>query len=226
MIPLMRRMVTNERQRRYALEARSEKRSKNSTKNVETPDQCELSARSNSSMDELGIEPYSSLIFAPQNSLRNSLPCLQTASTPNSDLDLNYSQDIVRYAAPAIINKSSENHRKICTAQTRYVSEHNHAPQYYYINFVWDSYCVRRRLILKPSDFPTFSRIFRHISEFVDHMSEKINSIMVHGPYGLVTIFNEETWAQAISLVAMHEWMDQDIRCLVKMETLVSQKTN
>lgn len=241
----MRRMVTNERQRRYAKEIRMEKRlgnrnkRENTTKSTVTsskPVETEIIFCSSKNQETQIGESCSQLQAVPSNSFNlnsNTIPEVSSNSNldantapslnPNSDAgpnaDLNSNLDaIVEYLASSSKKKSLHESQESDIASTEQIKTLDKPYMKYYINLLQDGCRIKERLEVAPDQQLNFSKLIHYVNQFIDCLQEKIMNIKVHGPDGLVEVFDEDSWAQAIFLIFKHQWMDQEVRCLVNLE--------
>jgi hypothetical protein len=189
----MRRMVTNERQRLYALEtrknaaaakqARSQTSGGSATPIADTP-QAGSEADAVSTPPALEIDPklnqyhYSSESPAPQ--------------TEQPDVG----------ASPTVLENNAAEEEDLM----------------YHVSIMQGSRRVVPRFTLTPNTCPTFSSLAEHINATLNDDDRQIAAIQVMGPGGLVSANDESSWAEAIETVKQTAWMDKEARCVVQVE--------
>ncbi|PBP19611.1 hypothetical protein BUE80_DR009674 [Diplocarpon rosae] len=194
--PLMRRMVTNERQRLYALETRLEKKTKTSnskrgqgsavasgaTTHQEHFEHIGPSGlpRTGTIMDPKLDEPYYSIEHPSQtkgnsDSLAFDTPFVVETPTPCDDVN-----DVK-----------------------------------YHVNVVQCGRRIQPQVILTSSCCPGFSSLIQHIHSLMNTGAKELSTIEILGPTGMLNINDEESWRDAIALVRQTEWMDGEMKCVV-----------
>jgi hypothetical protein len=198
--PLLRRMVTNERQRQYAAETRNDKRqrlklrqSENSTASP-TP-----AARTPQPHRRQGISP-----------------------TPLGGVDPKlgeYHYNIQSSTFPTENRDDSIQIRDGTTSGTPHseAEEDEKAEVTYFVNILQDGRRIKPKVTLTPSSCPGFSSLIQHIHNILNHR-ERLSSIKVLGPNGLKGVSDEETWVHAIASVTGNDWMDGEVKCVVQIE--------
>lgn len=88
----------------------------------------------------------------------------------------------------------------------------------YLVNIMQDGRRIKPRISLTPSSCPGFSSLIQHVHSIIDNGSQKTSSIKVLGPNGLVDVGDEDGWKAAIADIKQDEWMDGEVRCLVDVE--------
>ncbi|CAD6499373.1 BgTH12-03489 [Blumeria graminis f. sp. triticale] len=216
-IPLLRRMVTNERQRQYANETRMEKRLRD-VKKRKRPFDC---------VSQSNQEPS---ITDDQSLLKGS----QKIRNPNS-LSIHVDSKLIPQLTPKLITTNEQATNQTNTlinsntsrAETRIQGGDAMKEQSFvsikimpkfYVNILRDDQCVKRRFILTSSQCPHFSSLVHHVTQGLIHFREKVGCIKVHGPDGLISVYDEESWVKAIALVTKYEWMNKEVRCLISLE--------
>ena len=179
----MRRVITNERQRQYALETRHEKRlSKLGTSTNGTSPTPSRSTHQNR-RSRTSLDTYDEL--DPQ--LTEAQPGSGSPSVPPEN---GLSQDGI---------KSVTDIR-------------------YHINILRDGCRIRPKAILTAVSCPGFPSLIQHIHGTLNDRNDRLKSIKVLGPNGLVGVYNEESWKQAIVLIKGNEWMDGEVKCVAYIE--------
>ncbi|POS86365.1 hypothetical protein EPUL_001465 [Erysiphe pulchra] len=218
--PLMRRMVTNERQRRYANETRMEKRLGNSNKRGIAN---KSAVASNKSVEpeiivtsNRPVEPEIISVSSENSNIQNA-DGFQLQNIPDSSIDANFNA-IIEYIASSSINNSLNENQGSNTAHTEQIQTLEKVFMKYYINLLRDGCRIKERLELLPDQYLDFSKLIHHINQSIDYRQEQILNIKIHGPDGLIKVFDEESWSHAVLLISKHQWMDQEVRCLVNLE--------
>jgi len=88
--------------------------------------------------------------------------------------------------------------------------------QYIYnirLNVIQNGHRIMSVLNLKQTNFPNYSTIVQCINT----LPHNILSVEVLGPNGLLSISNEDNWKEVIALIAMTEWMDGEVKCVVEV---------
>ncbi|RKF75236.1 hypothetical protein GcC1_080010 [Golovinomyces cichoracearum] len=215
--PLMRRMVTNERQRQYANERRMEKRTKNSQERKscrkDTPS-LEMSGRRET-------DERSSNHQTIQTADGPSLP--QSTQDSISDFSsLEIRDDSGRETLPPIsqLQVDEDITQNVESGQLLRTEKKNIK---YYINLLRCNRRVKEQLIISSSRSLNFSGLIHHMTQLTGPLQKDLFNIKVLGPDGLIEVDDEDSWAQAILLIFKHEWMDQEVRCLVNSKTSIQK---
>ncbi|KAI1001948.1 hypothetical protein K3495_g6254 [Podosphaera aphanis] len=189
--PLMRRMVTNERQRQYAIKTRmSKKRLINPQNHDQNNESANLLVPTPADATHLSPNP-----FQPLNLVSRLFPNrVQSNVIPEADIT-------------ASCNRGAE---------TNQSQEPEGSLPKFHINLLQAGRRLRKISLLT---CPTLSGLVRHVVEVLEYPQQKVGNIQVLVPFGLVPVFNEESWTNAMALINKHEWMDNEIRCLVNLET-------
>ncbi|RKF64749.1 hypothetical protein OnM2_016071 [Erysiphe neolycopersici] len=243
--PLMRRMVTNERQRRYANETRMEKRlgsgNKRGTTNKSTvpsnksaepeitvisisPVEPEITTTSISPLESeirttsiSPVEPEIISVSSENSNIQNGDDGFHLQTIPDSSIDANFNAIIEYIASSSNTNLRNEN-KMSDTAHTDQIPTLEKAFMKYYINLLRDGCRIKERLEIQPDQYLDFSKLIHHVNQSIDYRQEQILNIKVHGPDGLIKVFDEDSWSQAVLLIFKHQWMDQEVRCLINLE--------
>ncbi|SZF03891.1 unnamed protein product [Blumeria hordei] len=216
-IPLLRRMVTNERQRQYANETRMEKRLKDVKKRRQPLDCASQSNQKTTITDDQSLSKGSQKIRNPNSLSTHVGPKLITQLTSKL---ITTDEQAPNQTNTMKISNTSQTETCIQGGDTKkeqsFVSI-KFMPKYY-VNILRDDKCVKRRFILTSSQCPHFSSLVHHVTQGLVRFREKIGCIKVHGPYGLISVYDEESWVKAIALVTKYEWMNKEVRCLISLE--------
>jgi hypothetical protein len=201
--PLLRRMVTNERQRRYAIETRKitvNGRSKNdnrrkskgsTTSNDDTPHR-------NGKERLMSHSPYPTIdpkLNQYHYNVDELFPSGGGQERPTTRTNSGVSADL-QSSAGADIGQSIK----------------------YLVNIMQGGRRIKPRLSLTPSSCPGFSSLIQHVHSIIDNGSQKTSGIKVLGPNGLVDVGGEDGWKAAIADIKQKEWMDGEVKCIVDVE--------
>jgi hypothetical protein len=89
----------------------------------------------------------------------------------------------------------------------------------YHVNILHNGVRIRPKLILIPASCPGFSSLVQHIHGVLsDNGGTELASVQVLGPDGLKDVGdNEEMWQDAVKSVVNCVWMDGQVRVLVEV---------
>jgi hypothetical protein len=195
-------MVTNERQRQYALETREEKR-RTGEKTVGKRQRDQTSSTPTEGTPQRkrgrrGISP------SPYNDVDPKLDeyHYNIEDTYPSEGGDGASKHQVGHAAgnPFSIGETDESGIK------------------YHINILQDGRRIKPRFTLTPTSCPGFSSLVQYIHTLLDDVGQKPSSVKVLSPDGLVEVEGEESWEKAIASIKDNDWMDGDVKCVVEVE--------
>jgi len=88
----------------------------------------------------------------------------------------------------------------------------------YHVNIVENHSRFKPKLTLNPTTCPGFSSLVQHIHNLLEDTSKKMKSIRVLGPFGPVDIGDEDAWREVTTSVDEEEWMDGDVKIIVRIE--------
>ncbi|KAH7360504.1 hypothetical protein BKA65DRAFT_493288 [Rhexocercosporidium sp. MPI-PUGE-AT-0058] len=200
--PLMRRMVTNERQRLYALETRNEKRSR-----VPVGREARLSQT-----------PTAGGTPQPESrQVESVIPTRYPVVDPKLN-DYHYNLDL-SYQANENGQINEDAHSKEADPNIpKEVGETGMAINYL-VNLMHHGRRVHPQVTLTPSSCPGFASLIQHIHNMMDGLNEcqQPSSIKVLGPTGLVMVNDEDSWNGAIASVQQTEWLDGEAKCVVQV---------
>lgn len=202
--PLLRRMVSNERQRLYSLAQRKRKLSTN----VEVDD----SRKRKGSTTSRKNTPATT---------KNNTPA-PTPKPREIEPPVMFDPGFGSQHFPSISSISSTR-GSIGAAQQNAVTLNAHQEESpvqdlkYHINILQDGRRVKPRVTLAPSTCSGFSSLVQHIDNLID-CGLKAKAIQVVGPNGRIDVDDEDSWKWAITIVQKYEWMDGDVKCLVELE--------
>ncbi|KAH7418182.1 hypothetical protein BKA64DRAFT_190817 [Cadophora sp. MPI-SDFR-AT-0126] len=199
--PLMRRMVTNERQRLYALETRQEKRSKSDParqghcRKSQTPTseitlQPEFRRKSVTSNQQSPVDPK----------LNDYHYTINDSYQPNGHAQ---PDGALKEPGPSIQEGGGESSVDVV----------------YLVNLMHHGRRLHPQVTLRPSACPGFVSLLQHIHNLTGGLSQEQqpSSIKVLGPTGLVNVYDEETWRGAIASVLQTEWMDGEVKFVIQV---------
>jgi hypothetical protein len=88
----------------------------------------------------------------------------------------------------------------------------------YHVSIMQESRRVMPRFTLNPNTCPSFSSLVQHLDSVMDDDGREVSGIKVLGPGGLVDVKDESSWVAAIEAIKQNEWMDGELRCVVQVE--------
>lgn len=193
-------MVTNERQRQYALETRSEKRKagekinskRKRVQNSATPSEA-----------------------APQRTSGQV-----TSQSPYADVDPNLNE--YHYNVEGTYEAEGEDgtskSRTGPTAENEFsIGEPDESGIRFYLNILQNGQRIKPKLTLTPSSCPGFASLVQYIHTLLDDIGQKPGSVKVLTPDGLVDVNSEESWEEAVLSIKDNDWMEGDVRCVVAL---------
>jgi len=196
----LRRMVTNERQRLYAIETRQEKRKAGEKTN------------SKRKRDQTSATPSEGTPTRKQG--RQGILPFPADVDPKLD-EYHYN---VEEAYPI------EGGGEISTSQTGHavakefsLGQPDGTGLRYHLNILQDGKRIKSPLILSPSSCPGFASLVQYIHTLLDDIGQKPNNVKVLCPNGLMEVNSEESWEEAIAIIKVNDWMDGDVRCVVEV---------
>lgn len=203
--PLMRRMVTNERQRLYALESR---------KTLAAAKQAQSQRQTASAASITGASPQpgsqqrvSSTPSATALDIDPKLNQYHYSIEPQSQSPAPPGQRADGTAAPRMDIMS------LCARKAAELA----GPKYL-VSVMRDGRRIMPRFTLDPHTCPTFSSVSLHIKSFLDDDGLTVVATKVMSPGGLVAVNDESSWAVTVELIKQSEWMDEEVRCVVEVE--------
>jgi len=212
--PLLRRMVTNERQRQYAIEARASKNTPSEgveVVNRQTKDQAEKPSR----------DPPRTLsgIQKPRE------PSSQYAEIDPKLDNYHYSLDPTFHTPdgnPALATPKPQHANGEFTNQEiledTIEAQANSTLLHYHVNVLSNGTRLRPKLTLTPGSCPGFPSLVQHIHNVMsDDDQHHLSNIQVLGVNGLVNIDGDEAWIAAVKSVQENDWMDGDVKVVVEV---------
>jgi len=205
--PLLRRMVTNERQRLYASQSRKG-RSQGKLRKANT-DQSD----GESEIPKDGPTQ-------PSNRRRRSRHQGEGSLSPMPEIDPKLDQyhyvleDMQRSedGRNSIGSRSSSGFPSAFPIKTPDIDEVK-----YLVSIVDEGRRLKPRFTLSPETCPGFSSLVQHAQNIMDD-GRGTRSIQIHGPSGLIDVTDQASWIDAIELIKATEWMDGEVKCIVQME--------
>jgi len=88
----------------------------------------------------------------------------------------------------------------------------------FHVNIMQDSRRFKPKFTLNPSSCPGFASLIQHILASMEGGGQRLSSVKVLGPNGLVDVGDEDSWRAAIASVREHEWMDGEVKCVAQIE--------
>jgi hypothetical protein len=195
--PLLRRMVTNERQRLYALETRQEKRKAGEK------------THSKRKRDQTSATPSESMSARKRG---------RSGISPPPDVYVDPKLDGYHYNVEEAY--TGEGEAGISESQTGHVNEFglgnpDEMGLRYHINIIQNHQRVKPQLLLSPSSCPGFASLVQYIHTILDDIGQKPSSVKVLSPEGMIEVDSEESWEAAVASVKDNDWMDGEVRCVV-----------
>jgi hypothetical protein len=184
-------MVTNERQRQYALEARTKKQKEGYTLDISRSR--DVSATPTESTSTPTLQPKTLRPYSP----KPDQPC-------DCTIEIN----------SIITNK----HNK--SAPIRQQEDSNDENFKYRVNITKNGRRMRPQITLTPVTCPGFSSLVQHIYSLVEDNEQKLKSIEVLGPGGLIGVKDENAWRDALASIEKNDWMDGEVKCVVEIEAI------
>jgi hypothetical protein len=212
--PLLRRMVTNERQRIYAIEHRKEKDGQKippGTRRGSSAAPASISPGLTSPPPFPELDPKLNQLYQESLQKANSQKPASPVAAPAAPVP----------APPAVVRKKGE--------------------LAYHVNIVCEGKRKREQVTLSPSNCVGFASLVGRIEGLVKGQGEreeeggekgegegeegkekeeklKMKNIKVLGVNGLVEVTDEASWVKAVLGVRKVEWMDGDVKVVVETE--------
>jgi hypothetical protein len=191
----MRRMVTNERQRIYALDARK----KNSlAKKLRDGD--EAREASPTPTEEGTPHPNGERMSAPSPS-------------PYPAIDPKLKQ----YHYNVNESSMSQNQSSIINPGEGELSGADVGNLQYLINIMHNGRRIMPKVTLTPTSCPNYSSLVQHVDAAIDDENLKFTSIKVLGPGNWFDVSNEDEWKSAVAAVAENDILDGEVKCAVEV---------
>lgn len=202
-------MVTNERQRQYALETRAKKSNSGAGRIVNIAQQPQ--SLDSTSHDKLQSQEAARESHDIDPKLNNYHYSLESAfSDPSEDI--------------SSTNKPHETNGR--TSEERNGTVHEVTLRYN-VNIIQEGKRVLPKLELNATSCPGFLDLVQHILNlFSDHGQQyQTNGIRVLGANGLVKIEDDESWMAAVKEVEENEWMEGDVKIVVDLASQQDPET-
>ncbi len=193
----MRRMVTNERQRLYALETRQEKR----------VSKAPILKRGRTSDSSAEVTPQ------PGRTRPRSV-----TPTPPAHGAVDPELDEYHYNIEPYYRANGEAHSDPLIAETP-AGYADHGGAKYHINIVQYGRRIQPQVMLTPTSCPGFASLVQHIQNLIEGGTAGygLNNIKVLGPTGMIGVKDESTWRGAIASIRETEWMDGEMKVVVQV---------
>jgi hypothetical protein len=192
-------MVTNERQRQYAIETRK-------------------AQAKESSKRQLGSDTPKADTPQPNG---KDLQIHSPSPFPEMDPKLNQYHYNVESAFPT---ESGQATTKIDTASGTVhdpqlsAGASNEGEVKYQVNILQNRRRIKPMITLTPNSCPGFPSLVQYIHGLIDDDAHRPGSIKVLVPEGLVDVGSEESWMEAVETVKENVWMDGVVKCIVQVE--------
>lgn len=202
-------MVTNERQRLYALNLRVQRRREEELFQLHGASMKRNQTSASTTIDRIDPSlnsPVRNGITNPMtnNTIGNGVPKTQTTNTP-----VNASPN-TPITTPAIAPISA-------SVNSPEVTPRQPAPLEYHINILHHGKRVKDMFSLNPTNCVGFVSFTAHVDAAVKAPYKK-TVMKVLGPNGLVEVKSEATYVMALLSVRRAEWMDGDVKIIVETE--------
>lgn len=199
--PLLRRMVTNERQRRYALETRRNLAAAKQGQNEKNQGSATPTPTADTTQPDSQAEAFS--------------------TPPALEIDPKLNQ--YHYSIESPGSQGQQPDVVITTPRTgvKFVFAKKAAEAEglrYHLSIMQEGRRVMSRCTLTPNTCPTFSSLTQHINSVLDGDGRKITTIKVMSPSGLVKVEDESSWVEVVEIIKQTEWMDEEVRCVADVE--------
>ncbi len=197
MISLLRRMVTNERQRLYALEARQAKRADRENERLISPTPTEGER----------TRPSGERLSAPS-------PSPFQAVDPKLD-QYHYNVGESSMAQKTLVSHPQTQNMDL---EARDVSTEEVAENLMcIINIMQNSRRIKPRVTLPAASCLDYSSLLQHIGSAIEDENLKFTDIKVLGPGSWFAVGNEDEWKNAIAMVKENVILDGEVRCAVEV---------
>jgi len=206
--PLLRRMVTNERQRQYAIESR---KSTNQTSETGT----KRNSSNKRQHDQISSTP----------SRDSSLPLNQSQTRPLLQYpEIDPKLDQYHYNIDPAFAEDGQGPPKrqkaddtTLNGDQTFTGATDITVLQYQINILTNGRRVRPKLTLTPSTCPGFPSLVQHIQSELGDDTMQLNEIQLLGPQGLIVVDHNDAWAEAVNGIKDTEWMDGDVKVIVEV---------
>ena len=195
-------MVTNERQRLYALESRKNRNEAKANEKLK---------------DKEDLEHPSGMVPPPNERSRSRHSTASPSAFRDVDPKLQqyHYQVEERLASEGECSSKSPVPIKFGPAFPRASPDSNEVR--YFVNILKDGKRLKPRFTLTPVTCPRFSSLVQHIQSVMDD-GRGTKSIQVLVPDGLVDITDQSSWMEALEMIKKAQWMDEEVKCVVVME--------
>jgi hypothetical protein len=206
--PLLRRIVTNERQRLYAVETRRD------LKDSKEPDPKPKAGtkKSNSKGTATGSTRNGPQTPASDVDHQNS-PAQHPHIDPKLD-QYHYSLDHSFPGEPSELGDHGTDQQ----AQNSFLHTPDESMAKFHINILSSNQRIRPKITLNRSTCPAFPSLVQHIHNLLGDQTMQMTSIRALGAEGLVDVTNEVEWEAIVNGVEQLEWMDGDVKVVVDVQ--------
>jgi hypothetical protein len=195
-------MVTNERQRLYALETRQEKRKAGEKINKKRK-------RDQNATSESEETP------GRKRGRRGNSP------SPYDDVDPKL-DEYHYHVEETYPEEGDDDMSKSRTGQVMgnefSIEQPDESNLRYHLSILQNGQRIKPRLTLSPSSCPGFASLVQYIHTLLDDTGQKPSSVSILTPNGLVEVNSEESWEEAVTSIMGNDWMDGEVRCVVVFE--------
>lgn len=196
----MRRMVTNERQRLYAREAR---RLAAATK-----------AANKGQRDKGTATPKEQTLYPDAQSQISQAAAILDLDPKLDQYQYNIRSPPVRGATPS----ASKPPLRSGVASILYSKMAERASLVFHVSIMHEGRRVKPRVFFTAETCPGYSSLVQHVHSIMDDEGRKVANVQVLGPGSLVDISTEDSWKEIIATIEKTEWMDGDVKCMVHVE--------
>lgn len=193
--PLLRRMVTNERQRQYAVDSRRNNLG-NDKKQTPSPPNPNIDPK---------LAPYHYNIdpsFSVDGSRREKSSDPSTMETPQDT-----PQSETSHSATAQQNGSQPITSQATSSELQY-----------HINIIHSNKRIRSPAIVNVNNCPGFPSLIQHAHNLIGDVGGlELKAIRVLGLGGLVEVNDDEKWSGILEEYNEHDWLGSDVRIVVEM---------
>lgn len=203
--PLLRRIVTNERQRLYAVETRRD------LKDSKGPEPATKAASKNSKMQ--GISKSNGPQTPASDLDHQSSPAQHPDIDPKLD-QYHYSLDHSFSGEPSELGRHGSEQQ----SQQAFIHTPDESMAKFHINILSSNQRIRPKITLNRSTCPAFPSLVQHIHNLLGDQTIQMMSIRALGAEGLVDVTNELEWETIVKGVEQLEWMDGDVKVVVEVE--------
>ncbi len=187
-------MVTNERQRQYAMETRTERRKGGKRR----------ATRSHTPCSSPGGNCDSQPVSSPSSS---------------NDLDQKLDEDKHSFGSGCPPGEEDANaiQQKGNYGTIDSTVERGDSRLTYHLNILSNNRRLKPKLYLNCANCPGFSSLSNHIQDALIVDEQRLVSVKVLGPAGLIEVKDEDGWREVLELIKKEEWMDGEVKCVAEV---------